>query len=152
MSEIGTLAVTAKPDVGVSYVVTPGEPTSLEVTGADLDFVGGRVLVVDCNGVCGVTGPAPGVTQPAAPVSAFVDRPALPETEALQEVPPNFTWATIPGDDGSEEKYCPGNLPLAEGSLADKHRCYPKCFAETCEGESCFCSGYGPGYDTEESS
>jgi hypothetical protein len=151
-TEIGTLAVTARPDLGVSYVVAPGVPTSLEVTGTGLDYLTDRVMVVDCTGVCGVSGPAEGVIQPANAVAAHVDRPDVPETDALVEVPPNFTWATIDGPTGSEGKYCPGNLVLSAGSLADKHRCYPKCYADDCTGDDCFCGGYEGGFDTAESS
>jgi hypothetical protein len=75
-----------------------------------------------------------------------VDRPSLPETNVFVEVPLHVgDWSANYFSTG---KYCPGNLvPLAEGSLADKHRCYPKCFAQTCVGDSCFCGGFEPGYD-----
>jgi hypothetical protein len=152
ISEIGTLAVTKRPDLGVSYVVTPGEPTSLEVTGTALDYMKDRVMVVDCNGVCGVSGPAPSVKQPTVAVSAYLDRSAVPETNSFVEVSPDFIWATIPGPSGSTDMYCPGNLVIVEDSLAEKHRCYSKCFANSCNGEGCFCDGYESGFDTEESS
>jgi hypothetical protein len=150
-TEIGTLAVTTRPDVGVSYVVTPGDNTSFEITGHSLEYMKDRVMVIDCIGTCGVSGPAAGVKQPGMPVSAHLDRPSLPEADAFAEVALHVgDWATTAKSTG---KYCPGNLiPIEKGTLADKHRCYPKCYAKTCSGDSCFCSGYEPGYDTEESS
>jgi hypothetical protein len=150
-SEIGTLAVTTRPDVGVNYVVTPGESTSFEVTGHSLEYEKDRVMVIDCIGTCGVSGPAVGVKQPGMPVSPYMDRPSLPEADAYAEVKLHVGgWSTT---DESMGKYCPGNLmPIEMGTLADKHRCYPKCYANTCSGDSCFCSGYEAGYDTAESS
>jgi hypothetical protein len=150
-TEIGTLAVTTRPDVGVNYVVTPGEDTSFEITGNSLEYMKDRVMVIDCIGTCGVSGPAAAVKQPGVPVSPYMDRPSMPEADAYAEVKFQVgDWATT---DTTQGKYCPGNLiPFEKGTLADKHRCYPKCYAKTCTGDSCFCSGYEPGYDTMESS
>jgi hypothetical protein len=110
-----------------------------------------RVMVIDCIGTCGVSGPAAAVKQPGVPVSSYMDRPSMPEADAYAEVKFQVgDWATTETTAG---KYCPGNLiPFEKGTLADKHRCYPKCYAKTCTGDSCFCSGYEPGYDTMESS
>jgi hypothetical protein len=150
-TEIGTLSVTTRPDVGVNYVVTPGQSTSFEVTGHNLDYKKDRVMVIDCIGTCGLSEAAAGVVQPGAPVSAHYDRPSQPEVDAYEEVELFVgDWAATAESTG---KYCPGNLiPIEKGTLADKHRCYPKCYANTCTGDSCFCSGYEGGYDTAESS
>jgi hypothetical protein len=150
-TEIGTVAVTTRPYVGVNYVVTPGESTSFEITGDSLSYMKDRVMVIDCIGTCGLSGPAAGVTQPGVPVSAYLDRPSMPEADAYAEVPLHVgDWSATKESMG---KYCPGNLMDIEmGSLADKHRCYPKCYAKTCTGDSCFCSGFEQGYDTAESS
>jgi hypothetical protein len=148
---IGTVSVTTRPYVGVDYVVTPGESTSFEITGDALDYMTDRVMVVDCVGTCGVSGPAKGVKQPGVAVSPYMDRPAMAEPDAFAEVPLHVgDWSTTKKSMGM---YCPGNLlPIEMGTLADKHRCYPKCYANTCSGDNCFCSGYEGGYDTAESS
>merc|ERR1712196_285277 len=99
-----------------------------------------RVMVIDCIGTCGVSEPAKGVKQPAVPVSAYLDRPSNPEPDSFEEVALHVgDWKATKQSTG---KYCPGNLiPIEKGTLADKHRCYPKCYGKTCTGESCFCSG-----------
>jgi hypothetical protein len=160
LSNLGKMSITAKPAVGVDYVVTPGEKASIEVTGTDLDVMKDRVMVIDCYGTCGISAPAPSVSIPALkgypewmPVNALIDRPSVMMRFApeLPVVPPNdykpFTKQA--------SKYCPGNmLPLPADTLAAGHRCYPKCYGAetTCTAESCFCGGFIPGYDTPESS
>jgi len=49
-------------------------------------------------------------------------------------------------------KYCAENLKAMPDTNMAGHRCFKKCFEDApCEGESCFCSGYIPGYDTKDS-
>jgi len=81
---LGKITVTAKPVVGVDYVVTPGEKASIEVTGTDLDVMKDRIMVIDCYGTCGVSEPSPSASIPAVngykefyPVNALIDRPSV---------------------------------------------------------------------------
>jgi len=160
---LGSLYVTRKVDVGVDYIATPGESTSLEVTGDDLSWGSDRVMVIDCYGTCGITkgttfakmaGTDAGVDfDEWVPVNAAIDRPSLQENPMAPADPVTFTTYTT-----LEKQYCPGNLALPEGSLAAKHQCYHKCYAEApCvdgseDGDSaCFCGGYISGYDDADS-
>jgi hypothetical protein len=160
LKNLGKMTITAKPFVGVDYVVSPGEMTSIEITGEGLDVMKDRVMVIDCYGTCGVSAPSPSVSIPAkngypewTPVNALIDRPSIMSRQSPEYpvVPPtNYKPFTK-----TKSKYCPGNkLPFPADTLAAGHRCYPKCFGaeETCTDESCFCGGFIPGYDTPDSS
>ncbi|MAD24941.1 MAG: hypothetical protein CMO44_12300, partial [Verrucomicrobiales bacterium] len=142
---IGKVTITQKTDVGVDYIVTPGKPASIEVTGTGMSVGSDRVMVIDCTGTCGTAGPAASVTQPMTPVNAFVDRPALPAGTEYDYIPPvSFRR--------HEQQYCAGSaVPIAPRSLADHHRCYKKCFADP-DGDLTFCNGFMNGLDTPESS
>jgi hypothetical protein len=149
---LGTLYVSQKVAVGAKYVVTPNEPTSLEVVGDKLSIASDRVMVIDCTGTCGVSRPTRFVENLSIPVNAMLDRPSKPEF--VQAPVPSqaefYSYATTPNT------YCPGNMvPIVECSLADSNRCYPKCYEGACDGRSehpCFCDGFIEGYDTPESS
>merc|ERR1719316_2002825 len=157
---IGTLYVTQKVTVGVDYIATPKEPTSLEVTGTGLDWTSDRVMVIDCFGTCGVTSGSSYAMTPGGnfnewvAVNAMVDRPSMREMPKKSGLP-TTTWTPFKK---SEKQYCPGNMMLAKGSLADNHKCYKKCYAEapcndgTTDGsEACFCDGFISGFDDEDS-
>jgi hypothetical protein len=157
---IGALYVTSKVDVGVDYIATPGESTSIEVTGTGLEWAHDRVMVIDCYGTCGVTKGSTYSTVPGmdfdewVPVNAHVDRPSLDELPRKAEIP-GPAWKSYTKLD---KQYCPGNLMIPPGSLAEKHKCYKKCYEEapckdgTTDGsEACFCDGFINGYDDEDS-
>jgi len=156
---LGKITVTAKPVVGVDYVVTPGEKASIEVTGTDLDVMKDRIMVIDCYGTCGVSEPSPSASIPAVngykefyPVNALIDRPSVMMRFAPEyPVNPPADYAPF---SMTKSKYCPGNkLPIVENTLSAGHRCFQKCYgSETCTDESCFCGGFFPGYDTADSS
>jgi len=149
---LGTLYVSQKVEVGAKYVVTPNEPTSLEVVGEGLKIASDRVMVIDCTGTCGVTRATKFVENLSIPVNAIFDRPSKPEFIIAAEPSQAefFSYSTVP------KMYCPGNLlPIEEGSLAASNRCYQKCYEGACDGRSehpCFCDGFIEGYDTPESS
>jgi hypothetical protein len=71
---LGTLYVSKKVDIGAKYVVTPNEPTSLEVVGDELSIASDRVMVIDCTGTCGVSRP-----------TRFVENLSIPQTLNGQE-------------------------------------------------------------------
>jgi hypothetical protein len=63
----GALAVTKRVKVGIDYVLDPGQPHALEVTApknpnpdstGELSPYADRIMVVDCEGVCGVSAPS----------------------------------------------------------------------------------------------
>jgi hypothetical protein len=149
---LGKLHVTHRVDVGVDYIATPGQVTSLELTGSALDFQNDRVMVIDCFGTCGVTGPSGYATvEPDFPgwvaENDFIDLPSLDGVPPLPKTFDPYAYVV------TENRYCPGNALNAQRELQDSHKCHKKCFENApCEGDSCFCDGYFPGYDTEDSS
>lgn len=149
---VGSLFVTQKVDVGVDYIATPGEPTSLEVTGAGLDEASDRIMVIDCFGTCGVTRGTPYASIPDfnswVAVNARIDRPSLQELPQQASIPtPGWVpFTELPG------QFCNGNLVVADNSMGANHNCYKKCYAEApCVGDNCFCDGFMSGFDTEAS-
>jgi hypothetical protein len=145
---LGTVFITKKADLGVSYVVTPGAQASIELTGSGFES-GDRIMVIDCFGTCGFTEGSSFVSEPDYAVLPTIDRPSqddfeakLPDTSAAK-----FTYSKLPGT------YCPGNmLPVVEDTLHAGHLCYKKCYAtESCTDASCFCDGFILGYDEPDS-
>jgi len=71
----GALSVTDRVMVGVDYVLEPGAPLALEVTAptapGTLNMYMDRIMVIDCEGVCGISGPSK-----AAFVDTFANPPA----------------------------------------------------------------------------
>jgi hypothetical protein len=145
---LGTVYVTQKADLGVSYVVTPGAEASIELTGTSFTS-GDRIMVIDCFGTCGFTEGSSFVSAPDYAVLPTLDRPSQPE---LTPVYPDTSAATY-SYQKTPSMYCPGNmLPVVADTLHAGHLCYKKCYAsESCTDSSCFCGGFILGYDTAES-
>lgn len=156
---VGSIYITGKVDVGVDYIVTPSAPEtmSLEITGQDLSYSKDRIMVIDCFGTCGVTGPSEHISLAEAgsfndwvAVNALIDRPALQENpRAADPAPEAFTYTSM------DDKYCPGSaLDIQTVELASNHQCYKKCYTEQpcLDPAVCFCDGFYPGHDTTESS
>jgi hypothetical protein len=145
---LGTVFVTQKADLGVSYVVTPNEVASIELTGAGFTS-GDRIMVIDCFGTCGFTEGSTFVSAPTFAVLPTLDRPSLPEFDIKypDTSAAKFTYSKTSG------KYCPGNmLPVVADTLHAGHLCYKKCYAtESCTDASCFCDGFILGYDEADS-
>jgi hypothetical protein len=145
---LGSVYVTKKVDLGVSYVVTPSEETSIELTGSSFES-GDRIMVIDCFGTCGFTEASSFVSEPTYAVLPTMDRPAEPEFPMVypDTSAAKYTYSKIPG------KYCPGNLLEDKEELFENHLCYKKCYAsESCTDSSCFCDGFILGYDNASSS
>jgi len=160
--EVATAHVTQRADVAADYVLTPGEAASVEVTGRELDFFFDRIMVVDCQGVCGKAEATTHVVAPRSwpehdPVNVFVDRPNN-NTEVSLEVTSGpscsdqYLYRTFEG------VYCPANnLQVVDSTepLVRNHQCYQKCGTGTCDetlsSGQCFCAGHFPGYDTPAS-
>jgi hypothetical protein len=146
---VGEIFVTQKADLGVDFVVTPDEVVSIEVTGEDLSYAGDRIMVIDCYGSCGLAKPSDyAVIGEPVPANAFLDRPALATAPSDLVVPTStyLPYTTV------SKKYCAENLKAMPDTNQAGHRCFKKCFEDApCESASCFCDGYIPGYDTEDS-
>jgi len=145
---LGSVFVTKKADVGVSYVVTPGEASSIELTGAGFES-GDRIMVIDCFGTCGFTEGSTSVSEPTYALLPTLDRPSQSVFDMVypDDSASKYTYEKHAG------QYCPGNmLPVIEDTLHAGHLCYKKCYAtEECTDASCFCDGFILGFDTAES-
>jgi hypothetical protein len=178
---VGTITLSKRADIGNDWVLTPSAGVgtdyvpvqSLEVTGTNMDWTKDRVMLVECTGTCGVSGPAAsvrslvGVGSPGIPSQAafnawvamndMMDPPAedeLPESAAPVGPAPTVIW-----DARFTGKYCPGNnmdVTTADmiGAGVAQHQCYKKCVVDApCDASSpdCFCDGLFPGYDDADS-
>jgi hypothetical protein len=159
---IGTVTLTEKPDIGVDWVLTPGEKASIEVVGEGLSWKTDRLMIIDCTGVCGISGPTASVMSGpmnqmhynhwVAVMPEFDDPPSddfeVPGSFVPPVVPTKVLWRY------EEGKYCAGNnMDILAYPEVKRHQCFSKCAAgPACEGDDCFCSGLMQGYDTEDSS
>merc|ERR1719456_281632 len=58
---VGKVTLTTRVDIGVDWVLTPGENSSIEVIGTGMDWQTDRLMIIDCTGICGVSGPTDSV-------------------------------------------------------------------------------------------
>jgi hypothetical protein len=178
---VGKATVTSRADVYAEYVVEPNVETVLEIAGTKLlSMKGGiarsddRIMVVDCDGMCGYSAASTSVELTGAekvwndlgPLQWSVDKPHedTQNTLSTSEKWSPASWeahscatgeyTTIPS------AFCPKNLKIA--SLDDIpmegheryptiHLCYNKCIEQDCVGDDCFCEGAYTGYDTDTS-
>merc|ERR1719454_543398 len=161
-SVIGTVTLTAKADIGVDYVLTPGEEASIEVIGTNMNWQTDRLMVIDCTGICGISGPTASVSMGpmsqmqfnhwVAVMPPFDDPPSddfeVPGSFVPPVTPATVYWRSVSGS------YCAGNnMDVMSIPSVNKHQCYSKCAAgPMCTGADCFCSGLMQGYDTADSS
>ena len=52
---VGEIFVTEKVDVPGTWMLTPGETGSIEVTGSDLNPARDRIAILEANGICGIS-------------------------------------------------------------------------------------------------
>jgi len=171
---VGSITVTSKVDVGTEYVVPPSETLTIEVSGTGLlsdgkaiPFSADRIMVVDCDGQCGYSGPSASVS-PAnwhdlKPDHWAVDAPAeMPGDDMKFKPSPYSMESSATGVyETVENVYLAGaNLNIKaqpdialEGHMrsAAEHLCYQKCLVDECTGADCFCDGAYSGYDDEDS-
>jgi hypothetical protein len=171
---VGHITVTSRADVGTEYVVPPSETLTIEVSGTGLisqdraiPFSSDRIMVVDCDGQCGYSGPsasvAPANWHDLKPDHWAVDAPAEHPGDGAKFKPTPYSME--PHATGEYEHvegmYCAGeNLNVKaqpdialEGHLRSpaEHLCYRKCLVDECTGADCFCDGAYSGYDDEDS-
>jgi hypothetical protein len=176
---VGKATVTARADVYVEYVVEPNVVTTLEIAGkmmledkAGMKLSSDRIMVVDCDGMCGYSAPSKSVVlegfggtwHELAPYAWGTDQP---HEDAQNPLTPSWEPASWKAHDGAmgdyeeeEGLFCPDNLQISslpdmpmEGHMRSPtvHLCYNKCIAQDCEGDDCFCDGAFTGYDTATS-
>jgi len=161
-TNVGKVTLTSRVDVGVDWVLTPGETASVEVIGTGMDWQKDRLMIIDCTGICGVSGPTASVM--AGPKSQMhynhwvavmppdFDDPPADDTEVPTSIPPTPSPPTVYWRD-SAGSYCAGNnMDVASIPDVKRHQCYAKCAAaEACSGADCFCDGLMQGYDGPDS-
>merc|ERR1719387_2128598 len=115
---VGKVTLTERVDIGVDWVLTPGENASIEVIGKDMDWKRDRLMIIDCTGICGVSGPTESVMAGpksqmqfnhwvAVPEDGFDDPPSDSEEVAgekeEEEKDVTIFWRDV------EKSYCAGN-------------------------------------------
>jgi hypothetical protein len=161
---VGTVTLTARADVGVDWVLTPGETASIEVLGGNLSWHTDRLMIIDCSGICGISGPtksmmlaeqlqAPQRNAHWRPVPPMFIDPPHDDDEIPREDGGVAPTKTMPKYNTLDGVYCAGNnMMLMETDEIFKHQCYKKCVAgKTCVGDDCYCEGLLQGYDTASS-
>jgi hypothetical protein len=156
--DVGAIVVTQAVDVGVDFVVTPGKPAVLEVSGVGLmstapfSATEHRISVIDGFGRCGVSPPIVAAGGPLV-LSAATEEPLWSPALWTRD-------STSRGYSRVERTICPstnyGSLDVTvplEGWMRplSAHQCYGKCLAQSCSGDNCFCEGALSGYDTPTS-
>jgi len=150
---VGRLHITKRPHVDRSFVLGTEVDQSIEITGTDLDWRRDRILVVDCQATCGVSGPSNAVQ---VPKSADEDQPVdvwnrlvpiiqgTADPWAVTEDKPAVVeeFSTI------ERRFCVGNnLVITPLDPNFGLTCSARCAAGTADG----CTGYMPAYDVDTS-
>jgi hypothetical protein len=155
--DLGPMTVTGKAHLGLTYVLPPGQPAGLEVSGGNLSDPLGvsqdRVMVIDSDAQCGSDEPARNVLEPTewedwAPEAVNLPVAAPGSGGGVEEI----EWSIVQG------YFCPGNnLQVNDFPRLRAHQCYRKCNKKCFSNATfqCHCNGYydctGEGCDTEDS-
>jgi len=162
---VGELFVSQRPHLAVDYVVTPKVVSSIEITGTNLAAATDRIMVIECQGICGVSSPTTAVTIPATgwhSYEAYTEDFAV-ALQDLPEAPPadgvtvtSYSYKPFVG------RSCPVDTmeaPTEEPAATDpamslfyQHQCFRKCFENTPCVSDCFCEGYFPAVDVDATS
>jgi hypothetical protein len=179
--QAGVITVTNRVVTGVDYVVGADEPASFEVTaalGGDLTAVGSllskdRVMVIDCGGTCGVSGPTkqiPGYGTVMdwynlAPHTYFADKPWDDQDNdqfwfldkdgvSMKSFSTYVVWYADTYMAGNNV-VVPGNKKVSIDGMTRKledFQCYKMCAGPTpCTEPWCNCEGFLDGHDGAES-
>jgi hypothetical protein len=141
VSEVGLLTVSARADVNMTYVLAPGQPSSIEVSGRDLSDTAGlsvdRIRIIDGMGQCGLSEASTLVDGDIGKALATISENAASDLEPMQ-------WGTAE----YVGYFCPGqNLAVNGDAILQEHSCYHKCNTGSCTSDDCFCDGYYDGLD-----
>jgi hypothetical protein len=151
--DVGAVVVTQAVDVGVDFVITPGEPAALEVSGAGLmskapfSATAHRISIIDSSGRCGVSSPVVEAGGPlilAAATEEPLWSPALWERDSSSRGYSKVELTICPETNIAPDRQVPlegWKRPLSA------HQCYGKCLAESCSGDNCYCEGALSGFD-----
>jgi hypothetical protein len=163
--QAGKLYVTARVELGATFVIEPGNAGSIEVMGANLRPWADRIMIVNCQDTCGVSPPSAQVGYPdGSEVGASGFFSPVRKLDDGDELCPYVNYTQDPYRvhdefDVVKSRYCNGvGLSLSESkaatarklqaheltteaaALLERHRCATKCSQE-CKGSHCFCNG-----------
>jgi hypothetical protein len=157
-SKVGEVTITNRPSIGNNWIASPGMEASVEVVGANLEWKTDRIMMIDCTGICGVSGPSGGAEQGTfnnlVAVRPTFEDPPHDDLEGAYTAPAatddaEVFWRSNTGH------YCPGNnMDITEITAGDanRHQCYKKCVTDApCVGADCNCDGLLQGYDGPDS-
>merc|ERR1719331_3445078 len=107
MQTVGTITLSRRADIANDWVLTPSAGVgtdyvpvqSLEVTGENMDWKMDRVMLVECTGTCGVSGPAASVRSLVG-----VGSPGIPSQAAFNAWVAMNDMKDPPAEDEYEEK------------------------------------------------
>jgi len=157
--EVARVTVTDRFHLNNNWVLTPGTDQAIEVTGADLSIRRDRIMVISCDGSCGVSGPTDALNLSLAdylgesPVNNLVDPPMA--DDELGYIPDDDTDSGVTWAAATDGKYCLGkhvslaSLDAAEIELIHSMTCFAQCADGTSTSDNC--NGYFHGYDDSDS-
>jgi hypothetical protein len=154
LTVVGSLAVTARVDLGWTYIFDPNVAGSIEISGTGLDWQKDRLLIADCSATCGYASAVKSAVLEGKPsnlkvVNSFValnDKLDLQynETTSLSEPLPSSAMKFV----RVRSSYCKGNN-LAEADVKKTvwaSSCYSKCKDTGLAGTPA-CAGYSANVD-----
>jgi hypothetical protein len=159
LTVVGSLAVTARVDLGWTYIFDPNVAGSLEISGRGLNWQKDRVLIADCSATCGYASAVPTAVLQGTPSSLKVVNSFVAlndvldlqynETTSLSEPLPTSAMKFV----RVKSSYCKGNN-LAQADVKATvwaNSCFSKC--KDCSGPSCAteCAGYSKNVDGPDS-
>jgi hypothetical protein len=145
--DVGTVAVTGRPELTGDWVLTPGESQSVEVVGSDLEPLRDRVYITWATGVCGVSDPVGGDIEFYAKNVPVFDQQDPPSREGeagyVEPVIPTANYRS------EENMYCSGLTKVDNVDVPAGDLCYNKCAVQSSSDPDC--AGLIAGYDTAQS-
>jgi len=134
--DVGDVTVTARADIGWTYVLDPEGEGSVEVSGTGLNWKYDRIMITDCKATCGVSGPAEGIFIEGAEATLGGANTYLAQNDLFDAADDERTLVDLPSELRTYTTvvghYCKGNnLAAAELGPAEAHTCHNKCAADS---------------------
>jgi len=165
---LGDLTVSRRPFVDGNWVLDPEAVSSIEVVGEMMNATSDRIMLISCDGVCGLSQPVQEavMAEDSTDVTRCCDwKPPNRDVETANAVEFFNEWTAVPPAavpelpaavvpyvyNEQKSRYCPGNDINVSESIVSQHRCFHKCGQSSCVGDDCFCDGYLVGHDDSSS-
>jgi len=141
---IGELSYTVRYNTGMDYIFHPEQDNSIQVTGEDLDSAIDRIMVIDCQGTCGINSEThlmktDGTVVPLEFADPRIISDCCPELDTSDRTVVEVEYWSV------SDRYCSVDWSnMYDESITD-HYCKDKCLtkgrcqnADICtEGKSC---------------